>query len=47
MSVGDQLVAKRKNEKFKRLKCSTLAKMLQESAFDESVYKLADGQTVE
>jgi SPX domain protein involved in polyphosphate accumulation len=28
--IGDQLVAKKKNEKFKRIKCSTLAKLLQE-----------------
>jgi hypothetical protein len=29
-SKGDNLLAKRKNEKFKRIKCSTLAKLLQE-----------------
>jgi hypothetical protein len=27
-TIGDQLVAKRKGEKFKRIKCSTLAKLL-------------------
>lgn len=26
--LGDKLVAKKKNEKFKRIKCSTLAKLL-------------------
>jgi hypothetical protein len=26
--LGDQLIAKRRNEKFKRIKCSTLAKLL-------------------
>lgn len=40
--LGDQMVAKRKNEKFKRIKCSTLAKLLQENNNDESVYQLAD-----
>jgi hypothetical protein len=38
LSVGDQMVAKRKNEKFKRIKGSTLAKLLQENNNDESVY---------
>ncbi len=42
---GDQLVAKRKNERFKRIKGSTLAKLLQESNNDESVYNLADMQS--
>jgi hypothetical protein len=40
--IGDQLVAKRKGERFKRIKCSTLAKLLQENNNDESVYNLAD-----
>ncbi len=39
---GDQLVAKRKGERFKRIKCSTLAKLLQENNNEESVYHLAD-----
>ena len=26
--LGDQLIAKRRNEKFKRIKCSTLAKLI-------------------
>lgn len=38
--VGDNLLAKRKNEKFKRIKCSTLAKMLQENNTEESIYNL-------
>ena len=42
MHLGDQMVAKRKNEKFKRIKGSTLAKLLQENNNDESVYQLAD-----
>lgn len=29
--VSDQLVAKRKGEKHKRIKCSTLAKLMQET----------------
>ena len=37
-------MAKRKNEKFKRIKCSTLAKLLQEQTYDESVYNLANQQ---
>ena len=40
ISLGDQLVAKRKGEKFKRIKCSTLGKLLQEQTFEESIYKL-------
>jgi len=42
--IGDQMVAKRKGEKFKRIKGSTLAKLLQESNNDESVYNLAENQ---
>ena len=38
------MVAKRKGEKFKRIKGSTLAKLLQESNNDESVYNLAEHQ---
>jgi hypothetical protein len=37
-------VAKKKNERFKRIKGSTLAKYLQESNNDESVYNLAEAQ---
>ena len=40
--IGDQMVAKRKNEKFKRIEGSTLAKLLQENNNDESVYQLAE-----
>ena len=39
--LGDKLVAKKKNEKFKRIKCSTLAKMLQEPPSEESIFNLA------
>eukprot|EP00347_Sterkiella_histriomuscorum_P023420 403334708 len=42
--MSDQLVAKKKNEKFKRIKCSTLAKLLQEQNYDESVYNLGNQQ---
>jgi len=42
ISTGDQLVAKKKSEKFKRIKCSTLAKLLQEQTYDESVYNLGN-----
>jgi hypothetical protein len=40
--IGDQLVAKKKGEKFKRIKASTLAKYLSEFTIEESVYALAD-----
>jgi hypothetical protein len=36
------LVAKKKNEKFKRIKGSTLAKYLQEVTQEESVFALAE-----
>jgi len=39
--LGDKLVAKKKNEKFKRIKGSTLAKMLQEPTSNESIFNLA------
>ena len=38
--VGDNLMAKRKGEKHKRVKCSTLAKLMTESAYEESIYNL-------
>ena len=38
--LGDMLLAKRKNEKFKRIKCSTLAKLLSEITVEESIYNL-------
>lgn len=44
--LGDQLVAKKKSEKFKRIKCSTLAKLLQEQTYEESVYKLASQEMI-
>ena len=40
MIVGDQLQAKRKNENFKRIKCSTLGRMLTENNNEESIYNL-------
>lgn len=36
--IGDKLVAKRASEKFRRIKCSTLAKLLNGINFGESVY---------
>jgi len=36
------LVAKRKDEKYKRIKCSTLAKLLSETQYEESIYNLND-----
>ena len=38
--TGDNLLAKRKNEKYKRIKCSTLAKLMQENNHEESIYNL-------
>lgn len=40
IKLGDNLLAKRKNEKYKRIKCSTLAKLLSESTYEESIYNL-------
>ena len=34
------MIAKRRNERFKRIKCSTLARLLRESLAEESVYQL-------
>ena len=41
-TVSDQLIAKRKTEKFKRVKCSTLARLLREQTqgSEESIYDL-------
>lgn len=41
--VGDQLIAKRRAEKFKRIKCSTLAKLLAQHTVEESIYNLGQG----
>jgi len=41
--LGDQLIAKRRNEKFKRIKCSTLAKLLAQQNVEESIYNLGQG----
>jgi centrosomal protein CEP41 len=41
---GDQLIAKRRGEKFKRIKCSTLARLLvQNTTQEESIYQLGQG----
>jgi hypothetical protein len=42
---GDNLVAKRKGEKHKRIKCSTLAKLMQEVVYEESIYNLNDNMS--
>ena len=45
LNSGDKLVTKRKDEKFKRIKCSTLAKLLAElNPTKESIYSLGDGE---
>ena len=44
--MSDQLVSKRKFEGFKRLKCSTLAKLLSEQTFTESIYNLGNDEEV-
>ena len=39
------MIAKRRNERFKRIKCSTLARLLRESLAEESIYQLnRDGE---
>jgi len=38
--VSDQLIAKRRSEKFKRVKTSTLAKLLGQQHVEESIYQL-------
>ena len=41
-TVSDNLVTKRKGEKHKRIKPSTLAKLMTESNYEESIYNLGD-----
>jgi centrosomal protein CEP41 len=42
-SAGDQIVAKKKSELFKRIKCSTLNKLINEQPSQpESIYGLVD-----
>ena len=40
--ISDQLVAKRKGENFSRIKCSTLAKFLNEVTNEESIQGLVE-----
>ena len=40
--ISDQLVAKRKGENFMRIKCSTLAKFLNEVNNEESIHGLME-----
>ncbi len=42
--LGDKLVAKRASEKFRRVKTSTLAKLLNGVNFNESVYNWNGGE---
>ena len=42
---GDNLVAKRKGEKHKRIKCSTLAKLMLENNYEESIYNLNENMS--
>lgn len=44
-TVSDNLVTKRKGEKHKRIKPSTLAKLMAESAYEESIYNLNEGMS--
>jgi centrosomal protein CEP41 len=39
-TISDQLVMKRKTELFRRIKCSTLHKLITEVGFIESIYNL-------
>ena len=43
--IGDNLMAKRKGEKHKRIKCSTLAKLMTEHQYEESIYNLNDNNS--
>jgi hypothetical protein len=36
-------VAKRKGEKYKRIKCSTLARLMNENNHEESIFKMGEG----
>ena len=38
-------MAKRKGEKHKRIKCSTLAKLMSENNYEESIYNLNEGMS--
>ena len=44
-AVSDQLVAKRKGEKYKRIKGSTLAKLMTEHNYEESIYNLNENMS--
>lgn len=43
--MSDNLVTKRKGEKHKRIKPSTLARLMTESAYEESIYNLNEGMS--
>jgi len=42
--LSDQFITKKKNELFKRIKATTLIKILEENNNTESIYKLADDE---
>jgi len=42
INIGDQFVAKRKNEMFKRIKSSVVVKLIGENKNTESIYNLAE-----
>jgi centrosomal protein CEP41 len=45
--LADQQIAKRRNERFKRIKVSTLARLLRQSLTEESVYNLGAAGAVD
>ena len=42
--LSDQFISKKKNELFKRIKATTLIKLLEENNNTESIYKLAEDE---
>jgi hypothetical protein len=44
-TISDNLVAKRKGEKYKRIKPSTLAKLMTENNYEESIYTLNENMS--
>ena len=44
--LGDNLLAKRKGEKHKRIKCSTLVKLMTETSHEESIYNLNENSSM-
>jgi centrosomal protein CEP41 len=46
-TISDQLVMKRKTELFRRIKCSTLHKLLTDVGFVESIYNMGGDENEE